>query len=228
MSDDYIKPEERSTYIKALQTTKDILDKHHIHFWLDFGTLWGAIRENDILEFDDDIDISIWLEDAPKVAKLKKEFIKKGYNLKINPDHLNFKIWNIKRNKKLMCILFKGKSKGYIYRIRFYPVVKPILIFNKIKDGRLLSYVYKIILKLKLDKDADVSGTLKDLGKFKKYEFYGDMYQIPEFPEHYLEWMYGDWRKVWTRKVSYTEMGKRNMRLKEVLERRGKNCWGKK
>lgn len=48
------------------QTLKDIdnvFNSLGLLYWLDFGTLLGAVREKDFIQHDCDIDISMWLSD---------------------------------------------------------------------------------------------------------------------------------------------------------------------
>ena len=42
----------------------DLLKKRKIHYWLDCGTLLGAVRDNKLLPWDKDLDISIIKEDV--------------------------------------------------------------------------------------------------------------------------------------------------------------------
>jgi phosphorylcholine metabolism protein LicD len=61
-----------------------ILNKYNINYWVDFGTLLGIIRENDVILYDTDVDIC--LVDTPelheKMKLVKEDMIKLGYNLK--------------------------------------------------------------------------------------------------------------------------------------------------
>ncbi len=55
------------------------LKKHEIFYWVDQGTLLGLVREENILPWDTDIDISVWGDDFQKVLLLEKEFTLDGY-----------------------------------------------------------------------------------------------------------------------------------------------------
>ena len=54
----------------------DLLDKHNIPYWLDYGTLLGATREGDFIPWDVDADISCFEEDKEKILKLIPELEK--------------------------------------------------------------------------------------------------------------------------------------------------------
>jgi phosphorylcholine metabolism protein LicD len=50
-----------------LKELKDVLDEFCIEFWLDGGTLLGAVREGKIIEWDHDMDICMWNDDRQKL-----------------------------------------------------------------------------------------------------------------------------------------------------------------
>lgn len=49
------------------------LEEEQLSYFVDGGTLLGAIRHQDIIPWDDDIDICFMLEDYPKLLKILKE-----------------------------------------------------------------------------------------------------------------------------------------------------------
>jgi len=50
----------RQNSINLLREIQSVLDKNSINFWIDQGTLLGAIRDNDFIPWDWDIDLSAW------------------------------------------------------------------------------------------------------------------------------------------------------------------------
>lgn len=66
---------------EVLLGVKKILDEKNIEFWLDYGTLLGAVRAGAFIPSDNDIDIAVRREDIPKVIRKKKFFRKAGYEM---------------------------------------------------------------------------------------------------------------------------------------------------
>ena len=59
--------------IKSLLQIKKILDKYDIEYWLDEGSLLGAVRDKRLIEWDKDIDLSVWYTTLPKIIPLPIE-----------------------------------------------------------------------------------------------------------------------------------------------------------
>jgi lipopolysaccharide cholinephosphotransferase len=71
---------EETTLRKAQLRMLDILievdkicRKHNIQYWLDFGTLLGAVRHGGFIPWDDDLDITVMRKDYKKLRKILKE-----------------------------------------------------------------------------------------------------------------------------------------------------------
>ncbi|MFC2019171.1 LicD family protein [Chloroflexota bacterium] len=72
--------------INLLQGIKEILDKHGIEFWLECGTLLGALRNGKFIPWDDDIDIGAWRNDFTDSVRssVAKELYEKGLGRVMN------------------------------------------------------------------------------------------------------------------------------------------------
>ena len=65
--------------LKVLQLIHQAFEDEEILYWLEFGTLLGAVREKDFIEHDLDIDIGLFIStDKNKIENLLKKvgFIK--------------------------------------------------------------------------------------------------------------------------------------------------------
>ena len=76
-----------SEYQDMLKTTLkrciQVFDKYGIKWWLTDGSLLGAVRENDIISWDDDIDIGID-NDSYAMLWAKRHEIRDKYGLNLN------------------------------------------------------------------------------------------------------------------------------------------------
>jgi len=54
--------------------------KHDLTFWLQYGTLLGAIRSNSFIEHDQDTDFGVYVKDREVVFELFKSAIADGFN----------------------------------------------------------------------------------------------------------------------------------------------------
>ena len=52
--------ENESGLVSLLRETKKVLDSHDVTFWLDCGTLLGAMRDGKFIEWERDIDLGSW------------------------------------------------------------------------------------------------------------------------------------------------------------------------
>lgn len=72
----------KNKLIKNLEEIDSIMKKNNIFYWIGEGTALGSIRENDIIDGDDDIDIGIYEKEFNNKKKvLFKELKKKGFKI---------------------------------------------------------------------------------------------------------------------------------------------------
>ena len=76
--------------IEILKTVVDFCEKHNINYWLDFGTLLGAVRHKGYIPWDDDIDIGMLREDYDKFLRL------------FNAENERYKCYSYENNKEFL------------------------------------------------------------------------------------------------------------------------------
>lgn len=59
--------------LEILKTVDDICRKNNIPYFLESGTLLGAVRHGGFIPWDDDVDISVMLSDYPRLRKILQE-----------------------------------------------------------------------------------------------------------------------------------------------------------
>jgi len=62
-----------------LLALQEVLDQHKVKFGLFFGTLLGAIRENNFIKHDEDIDVYVLDEDREALLNSLHDLEKKGF-----------------------------------------------------------------------------------------------------------------------------------------------------
>lgn len=193
-----------------------IFNRNKINYWVCHGTLLGIIRDNNLIKWDHDIDIALWKKENKKknIIKLleKNSFVlrknsevknnlisfeKKGgriidinfYQLRKKKNKIAFVKWFIPRNNLMKFI--DAISKANEYNGKFKYIIKIFALFQK---------KFEIIKKLLIKKNLffKISGYFEPyeyIGDIKKINFNGLKVRIPEFPEKYLRFLYGnDWK----------------------------------
>ena len=93
---------------RMLKKVCGILDKNDIPYVLEGGTLLGIVRENRLLPWDNDLDITIIEQDMDNVLKLRRQFWWAGYKF-INPSESPFMLDSPLSSVRLI----KVKTKKY-------------------------------------------------------------------------------------------------------------------
>ncbi|HEC93743.1 MAG TPA: hypothetical protein ENI51_12315 [Candidatus Atribacteria bacterium] len=87
--------------IKLLKEVKEILDEYNIEFWLDSGTLLGAIRDGKFIPWDGDIDLGVWYRDFDKIVNVAKYLHGRGFEIHFGLSHVGI----IKRVDGKKCVI---------------------------------------------------------------------------------------------------------------------------
>ena len=195
----FYNPKNVKKALKMLKIVTDILEKNGIEYYLDFGTLLGAVREKGFIKWDHDLDISLVNpKDFDKIPKILKELRLKhfyrGYIYNFEESLNRIKKSRLERGEtfKEVKVDFADKKSYQIAKIR----TNKFLIFGK---GHLcLDIFFKYLKDEKLYWMAFgsiYSTSVKPLKDgFEKIELYGYSFKIPKNYSEYLSNIYGDWQ----------------------------------
>ena len=87
----------------------DVFDEHDISYWLDFGTLLGAVRGGRSIPHDTDGDLCLFLKDKERDLDLIPRFQKDGFAMNfIKPkfDDMLIKVTRSKKNYMMVDLFF--------------------------------------------------------------------------------------------------------------------------
>jgi phosphorylcholine metabolism protein LicD len=147
-----------------LQSCK-VLDKLKINYFLISGILLGAIRDNKLISWDWDVEISVFNDVLEKKLKIIENELKKK----------KFTIIKINRKKNQLKIDYFGKLDQTVthYSIEGWSYSKKRKVFWR--------HSYQIPEKF--------------LKKFSKVKIFGKNFNGPNNPKEFLKFLYGDWKK---------------------------------
>jgi len=166
--------------LKLMQETVKQLDRFHVPYILDGGTLLGIVRENRLLPWDTDMDLSIHFRNTPELRKAMRRLRFKGYRVvarKFSQDAGPFKKGDLRvvKVRNFLIPFIKGKAVVDIFirksekTVEMWGVGETATVFPRLRE--------------------DFYSTVKTI------DFHGYKYSIPEDAEGFLGDRYGDWRK---------------------------------
>jgi len=128
--------------VYALRKVKEALDKADVEFWLDSGTLLGAVRDGKIMPWDSDIDLGGWRQDFYEMRKALQNLPEELYVVpKAQGVNISYKINDL--NVKINITLYRLNNNS---ATTFY--LKP----NKSKKMSFIRWALKNIMTLIYDK----------------------------------------------------------------------------
>ena len=71
--------------IKVLKEVKEVFDEYDVEYWLDQGTLLGAVRDEKFIPWDHDIDLCTWQSSTTNIASACQKLRDRGFNVFFSP-----------------------------------------------------------------------------------------------------------------------------------------------
>ena len=162
--------------LKLLQSVTDCLDQNNITYWLEGGTLLGVVRENRLLPWDNDMDISVKENEYDKLIHCLNQLKKLGWRVRTK----SFESDDPPFVKDKIRIIKVRTRKFYFFRGRIC-----LDIFIKFRKDD--NYYWRVAEQRK-------SVPAEFYEKITQWSFNGKDYLIPQDYDRYLTYRYNDWR----------------------------------
>lgn len=159
---------------KILGIFDKVMRENNIPYTIAYGTLLGAVRDNNFIETDHDIDVIILDQDKQRYFDLKDEFKRNGLITNYS-DYIN----RLEIDKSIDGVQSSRKLHSYI----------DVFIFHKMEDGK-----YREIEYVNRKRWPREQYTQEQLFPIREYTIGSLKVLGPNDPISILETIYGDWQ----------------------------------
>lgn len=214
--------EKEEIWLEAIKKICNSLEKNGCRYFLDTGTLLGAIRDGHFIPWDNDIDLSVVDCDnnAEVIPTICSTMYKEGYNVTATSDEIDvfdktgllnlgvkfyhkydqtyWAVLSRVEGSEMAHSLYMSLSRGIIYKKGYSKYYLKSMLSSAL---RILSFITPKSVVNRLLYKADVkSNTIKIpanlLNDFIDYQFYDFTVKVPSDYKDYLRYRYGeDWNK---------------------------------
>jgi hypothetical protein len=117
--------------LENLREMKEVFDEFGIRFWLDYGTLLGAVRDGKLIEWDSDIDLGMWDSDRRKVLLATPELERREFDVACGRENIHLLRFRCKIDIDLYQV--KDGKATHSFRVREPPPM-PMNMISRIVD----------------------------------------------------------------------------------------------
>ena len=138
---DDVKQAQKKMY-EILVVFDEICQKHNLTYWLDHGTLLGAVRDGKFIPWDDDLDVTMPREDYEKFIEIAQEEMPNQYFLQTQKTDKYYQNFFAKIRDRSSTFVDAWEEKRDIhYHQGIYIDIFPL---NNIPNNTLLIFLYRI------------------------------------------------------------------------------------
>ncbi|MCM1338071.1 MAG: LicD family protein [Muribaculaceae bacterium] len=177
-----------------LKCLDEICKQNNINYWLDFGSLLGAVRHNGFIPWDDDIDVAMMRQDYERIVDIVN-------NNTVDPDiYADYLLYpdnpfGIKQRMGAYFIIKIRHKKSDKLFVDIFPYDYSGYIMNEEEQLELTKIARNCnsVIRSKYDESFSAEDIIKDKKKWRKF-----LYGSPEVPNNESDLIWGfDYEHRW-------------------------------